>query len=214
MSLPLAARLGAFVVWAVVAASVVAWGLRIARPGGGASTAPAVSSAAGLAGDPLRLLGAGPGPAAELEAVAETDADRGLRLIGVVAAQPPGAGVALFEQADRPLRPVRVGQVVDGDWVLLAVERRAVQLGPRGGPVERRLSLPDPAGGVSAAAPAAGLPPRPGLPAPGFPPPPSPPQAEPGPAVSPEADVPFAPEGQADPEDPVGMARRAAAAAR
>lgn len=205
--MPLAARLGAFLVWAAVAASAVAWGLRIAQPGGGASPAQAVSAAAGLAGDPLRLLGRGPGPAAEVEAVVETDADRGLRLIGVVAGLRPEAGVALFEQADRPLRPLRVGQVVDGDWVLLAVERRAVQLGPRGGPAARRLSLPDPAG-AGAAGPA-------DAPAPGFPPRPNPaPTLPQTPDPSPEADPPGSVGGAAEPEDPVGMARRAAASAR
>ncbi len=203
--MPLVARLGAFLVWAAVAASAVAWGLRLGQPGGGASPAPAVSAAAGLAGDPLRLLGRGPGPAAEVEAVAESDPDRGLRLLGVVAATRAEAGVALIEQADRPLRPVRVGQVVDGDWVLLAVERRAVQLGPRGGPVARRLSLPDPSGApAAAAAPAPGFPPQPGL-APGAPQLPDP---------SPEADPPVGVDGAAAPEDPVGMARRAAANAR
>ena len=114
------------------------------------------------------------------------------QLWGIVA--PVGAaahsqGVALISVDGQPARPWRTGAVVSGDTVLLSVSKRAVQLGPKGGPVSTELTLPDP-DSVQRSAPNAGAPlNRPGLVAPVRPmmQDAAAPQAQPGAAPAPAA---------------------------
>lgn len=143
------ARWVAFLTWAAVAAGAVYWALKLA-----ASPAPlpahvqVAGAGARPSGDLQRVLGAGAPPAA-----APTDAppaapppDPRFTLVGVVAPRPGTSareGLALIATDDQPARAFRVGTVVDGTLVLLAVSPRGVSLGPRGGPASFTLELPE-----------------------------------------------------------------------
>lgn len=160
----MAARWSAWWVWAALAGSLVFWGLRLAGPS--RAPVPGVQTVAtdqAVRGDVARMLGvvaAAPGAAP----VAPPASTR-FKLIGAVAAA-GGAGWAVLSVDERPLRTVRVGAVVDGDWVLQSVTARQVLIGPVGGPAQVVLDLPQlppPATGTLAAA--ATLPP-PGQPMP------------------------------------------------
>lgn len=168
----------AFLVWALVAAGAVAWGLKLfarALPVPPHATVAVLAPAAG--GDWSRLFGRTPPPAAMPQAtVAEPAAGDRFRLLGVVAARaaPTAApGVALIAIDGKSPRAVRVGAVVEGDWVLQAVQPRAAVIGPRGGAAALQLELPalPPPSATAPAVPAAApprVPPplRSGLPAP------------------------------------------------
>lgn len=146
-----AARLASFVVWAVVAASALAWGLRwTARPVPLAgSTSLAVNAPPQGMGDLTRLFGAPivvPAPQAP-------PADARFKLIGVVAprAGSHGSGLALIAVDGKPPRAVATGALLDGDTRVLSVSHLRVELGPRGGPATAVLELaplPEPARGV------------------------------------------------------------------
>lgn len=144
----MASRLLSFAVWAVVLASTLFWGLKVFVPRPGLPPqAQAPARAAAVSGEWQRLLGASVvAAAAEDDAEPSADAER-FQLLGVVA--PRGAshsaqGVALIAVDGQPARPWRTGATVADDVVLLAVDRRSVKLGPRGGPATTELSLPDP----------------------------------------------------------------------
>jgi len=183
-------RLLTLVVWALVAAAAVFWGVKlIANPMSVPAHAQVAMPGSAPAGDLSRLLGAGPAPA---EVVAEAppppppEASR-FQLIGVVAARraPTSQGVALIAVDGKPARAFRVGTVIDGDLVLQSVQARGAVIGQRGGVSRVSLELPPlappatgvPGAGGSVAGAPPGLPPpmMPGL-APGAPPPVSPPQ--------------------------------------
>ncbi|XHS80034.1 hypothetical protein ACFJGW_08640 [Burkholderiaceae bacterium UC74_6] len=79
-------------------------------------------------------------------------AESRFKLLGVVApqaAQGSEAGVALITVDGVP-RAVRVGAIVDGDWKLVSVEKRAATIG-RDGAVTARLELPEILGALSVA---------------------------------------------------------------
>lgn len=143
---PMQSRLASFVVWAAVAASLVYWGFTVAGPRTplpDGARLPAPESLAG--GGWSQVLGVAAEPDDEDEPAMADDSR--FQLLGVVA--PQGAaqssqGVALIAVDGQPPRAVRTGAVVEGDTVLLAVERRAAQLGPRGGPATVALNLPEP----------------------------------------------------------------------
>ena len=102
-----------------------------------------------IAGNPIqadaasvaRALGAVPeAPGAAL--VAQPASSR-FRLIGVVS-QPGQRGAALIAVDGQPPRPVAIGAVVDGDWVLQSVGRQGVRIGVgRAGSGAMELSLPN-----------------------------------------------------------------------
>lgn len=179
------ARLFAFVIWAALAASVVAWALRL---GAGSQPVPAhavvVADNAAHAGDLTRLLGAD-APVAVAAAPAVPGSAR-LKLLGVVAARAEAAhqaGVAVIAVDGRPARPYRVGGAVDQDLVLLEVRQRSASLGPPAGPASVKLELPALTAAATGTRPTAvngalpGLQPRPmGRPVP--PPPPPMPQEQ------------------------------------
>lgn len=140
-------RLASFVVWFAVAACGLFWGLRLmARPLAAPAHALAVQSAAGGGGaDVSRLLGvAAPPLAVAADAPVSAPADSRFKLLGVVAPRGTGgdAGLALIAVDGKPPRAFGLGATVDTPLVVLAVQHRGVQLGPRGGPVQLRLELP------------------------------------------------------------------------
>ncbi len=140
------ARWSTFLIWALVAASGVFWGLKLwASP----LTAPPQTALAQVApatgGDWSRLFGAEPPPAPVAAAAAPPPESSRFQLIGVVAARKAAAhsqGVALIAVDGKPARAYRVGAVIDGDHVLQSVQARSVNLGPRGGPATIALELP------------------------------------------------------------------------
>lgn len=185
-------RFAAFVIWAAVAASLVFWALRLgSRPLAAPAQAVVVSAAGGFNGDPSRVLGVDAAPPIMPSAEAPVQADPRFRLVGVVAPRVvgAGAGVALIATDGRPAKAYRVGAVVDGELVLLAVHSRGAALGPRGQAAQVDLQLP------ALPPPATGTLPRPAV---TMPPLPSrPPQA---PATQPMAPLPMAPLRQDNPD--------------
>lgn len=143
----MASRLLTFLVWLVVLATAAFWGFKVfvQKP---ALPAQAGMPARGLAmgGELKRLLGASVVPTAAPEPDNEPEASR-FQLLGVVA--PRGAslsaqGVALISVDGEPAKAWRTGSTIVDDTVLLAVEKRTVRLGPRGGPATTELTLPEP----------------------------------------------------------------------
>lgn len=131
-----------FALWALVAASAVYWGLKLAaRPAPGPAAAPAVRTP--QAPDPTavaRLLGASPA-AATAGAPAPSLASR-FNLVGVVASRSQ-QGAALIAVDGKPAKPFRVGAAVDEGLVLQSVEaRRAVLAADAKGPPVLTLELP------------------------------------------------------------------------
>ena len=154
----------AFVVWAVAACTAAAWLLNLLSAGRPVPAhAVAVDTTASPRGDLTRLLGAAP-PVVETP-VSAVRADARFTLVGLVAAPSPaavGKSVAVIAVDGRPARAYRVGAAVDDQTVVLAVRARAVDLGPRGGPLTTTLelaplaaattgSLPPPSGAPGAA---------------------------------------------------------------
>lgn len=135
-------RLVGAVVWAVVAAAAAYWGLKL-FPRGPQVPAHAVAAPAAMpaAADWTRLFGVEAAPV--VVEVAAPPPDARFQLLGVVAPKGGAAGgVALIAIDGKPPRAFRVGAAVEGDNVLQAVQPRAANLGPRGGPVRVALQLP------------------------------------------------------------------------
>jgi general secretion pathway protein C len=143
------ARLCGFLVWALVAASVVFWGLRlfVKSPQAPANALPVAESMA-VRGDLTRLFGQAPPPPQQVAAAAPSLASR-FRLFGVMAPKPSevragAGGLALIAVDGKPAKPFPVGAAVDGDLVVQSVSLRTASLGPvRGGPAVL-LELPPP----------------------------------------------------------------------
>jgi general secretion pathway protein C len=178
------ARLSAFLIWALVAASATFWGLRLLARG---PVAPAHAVSAGEAvvarGDLSRLLGAP--PVAATASVTAPEISSRFRLAGVMAPKAPATqGIALIAVDGKLPRAFRVGAPVDGELVLQSVSLRTAAIGPAQGTTAVLLELPPlpaPATGtLSANAPT----PPPAVPpaaqAPQSPPPPRPIAAPPG----------------------------------
>jgi general secretion pathway protein C len=162
------ARLSAFVIWALVAASAVFWGLRlfVRAPSAPPHTLSVVDTGPGRV-DLARLLGAPP-EAADTSAPAPAISSR-FQLSGVMAPEVPGdQGIALIAVDGKMPRAFRVGGTIDGDLVLQSVSLRTASIGlPRAAPtvVLELPPLPPPATGSlppvsSMNAPAAGPVPR------------------------------------------------------
>lgn len=137
------ARLTAFVVWALVAATAVFWGLRmLVRPQPAPAYTVAVGDSAALRGDLSRLLGATPVAAAGPAAPAPELASR-FKLIGVMAHQQRnGQGYALIAVDAKPARAYAVGARLDGDIVLQSVSLRSASIGPAEGSAAATLEVP------------------------------------------------------------------------
>jgi general secretion pathway protein C len=212
-------RVCAFVIWALVAGTVVFWGLRllVRSPDAPAHAVP-VGAAVAVRGDLTRLLGAAP-VATAAAAAANPEASSRFRLLGVMApkagpkADASGQGVALIAVDGKPAKAFAVGARLDNDLVLQAVSLRTASIGPpEGGVVSVKLEIPPlpppatgtlPSGGAtpSVAAPLAlPVPPPPPVPAQAIPSvvppvmvaPPQPPQPPQPAAASPPLPVPNA----------------------
>ena len=152
------ARLCAFVLWALVAATAVFWGLRLLVRAPAAPPAAVVASeAASPRVDLTRLLGAV--PVALVAPVAQVEANSRFRLLGIMAPKPsataPARGVALIVVDGKLPKAFQVGAAVDGDMLLQSVSLRSATLGPaRGGP-GFTLELPPLPGAATGTLPAA-----------------------------------------------------------
>lgn len=184
------ARWVTFLVWAAVAASAVAWGLKVfVRPPAAPPQTLVAETGTAARGDLTRLLGADAAAPAPAAAAPGPAADARFKLVGVVSPRSPQAareGLALIAVDDKPPRAYRVGAVVEGGHVLQAVSPRGATLGPAGGAALVALKLPPPAAAATGVLPQAGrggAAPRP-LPSPMVPgpapapPPPTPPPDE------------------------------------
>jgi len=154
----MSARWWTFIVWALAAASALAWGLKVfVRPLPAPPQALVVGAASPARGDLTRLLGADAPPVAAL-APPEPVADARFQLVGVVSPRSPQAareGLALIAVDGKPPRAFRVGAVVDGPNVLQGVEPRGATLGPRDGEPVVALKLPPPAAAATGVLPPA-----------------------------------------------------------
>jgi len=149
------ARLSAFVIWALVAGSLVFWGFRllVSAP----ATPPyavGVGEASAPPGNIARVLGSDvvAGPAAP-----PPEASR-FQLLGVVAprADQGGApGVALIVVDGRPARAFRIGAPLIDDWVLQGVTHRTASLGPSQAAPVVVLELPERPGPATGTLPTA-----------------------------------------------------------
>ncbi len=141
--------------WALAAASVVFWGLRLSTPRD-VAVPPAAPTAPVATPDPAavaRLLGAAPAAAA----TPAPEASSRFALLGVVA-DGTRHGAALISLDGKPPRPYRVGAAVGEGYVLQSVGLRAATLGTaRDAPPAFTLQLPmhTSAAGVASAMPAA-----------------------------------------------------------
>ncbi len=140
----MAARTSAWLVWALLAGSIVFWGLRLGvTPQGLPEQVRTVGAEQASRGDILRLfanpsdLGATP-PAEQAAAVSR------FKLMGVVAGG-VGSGWAMLSIDGLPTRMIPAGGRVTADWVVLSVSTQVVEIGPVGGPPAARLDLPLPA---------------------------------------------------------------------
>jgi general secretion pathway protein C len=137
------ARLSAFVIWAMVAACAVFWGLRLVVR---APSAPlhtvAVGESAPMRADLTRLFGAPP-VAATASVQSPALASR-FQLTGVMAPKAPGdQGIALIAVDGKMPRAYRVGSAIDGELVLQSVSLRTATIGAaRGGATAVVLEVP------------------------------------------------------------------------
>ncbi len=129
------ARLSAFVIWALVAATAVFWGLRlfVRAPAAPAYAVP-VGDTAAVRGDLTRLLGSA--PVAAVAPIATPQAASRFKLLGIVApkvastsAAPSTRGVALIAVDGKMAKAYPVGAQVDNDLVLQSVSLRTVSIG-------------------------------------------------------------------------------------
>jgi general secretion pathway protein C len=135
------ARLTAFVVWALVAATAVFWGLRLlARPQPAPAFAVAVGDAGALRGDMTRLLGAT--AVAPSAAPAAPELASRFKLLGVMASRQGDAGYALIAVDAKPARAYAVGTPLDGNLVLQSVSLRSAAIGPAQGGAALTLEVP------------------------------------------------------------------------
>ena len=161
------ARLSAFVIWALVAATAVFWGLRLlVHPVAAPAYAVAVGDAAAVRGDLTRLLGSAPvTPTAAT--VAPAAASR-FRLLGIVAPKTAGGGgsgvangVALIAVDGKMPKAFAVGAQLDGDLMLKSVSLRTASIASGQGAPTITLELPQPvpaATGNLPGAPTGGMP--------------------------------------------------------
>lgn len=152
------ARLSAFVMWALVAASVVFWGLRllVRAPSAPAYAVP-VGDATAVRGDLSRLLGGGLTTAAAAPA---PEASSRFKLLGVVAPRSTSGdtGVALIAVDGKMPKAFVVGSRLDGDLVLQSVSLRTASIGNGAGAPAITLELPPPTTAATGKLPTGGTP--------------------------------------------------------
>lgn len=167
------ARLSAFVIWALVAATAVFWGLRlfVRAPAAPAYAVP-VGDAVAARGDLTRLLGSA--PVAAPAVVATPAASARFRLLGIVApkyaaagAVPAGHGVALIAVDGKMPKAYAVGARLDDDLVLQSVSLRTVSIASsKPGAPTIMLELPPPAVAATGTLPAMAIEAMPAVPTP------------------------------------------------
>lgn len=142
------ARLSAFVVWALVAATAVFWGLRLlARPQPAPAYASIVGEATVARGDLSRLFGAAPVANAPDQPSAPELSSR-FKLLGLMAPKASAvepahrAGYALIAVDGKPARPFAVGAALDSGLVLQSVSLRTASIGPVDGAAAVKLEMP------------------------------------------------------------------------
>lgn len=132
-------RLGTLGIWALAAASLAYWGLRLSVH----APALVVPVAAPAAPAPdaqalARLLGAVPA-----QAPVAASASSRFALVGVLAGRTSGGGAALIAVDGKPARPFRVGVTVEAGLVLQSLEPRQARLGASvDGPATLTLEMP------------------------------------------------------------------------
>lgn len=136
------ARLTAFLVWALAAASAVFWGLRVFSPPLAVPAhAQPVATAAGSPAAVARMFARAPDAAAPVEAPPE--ASSRFRLLGVMAPREGReGGVALISVDGRPPRAYRSGAAVAEGFVLQQLGPRSARLAAAGGDSAFTLELP------------------------------------------------------------------------
>ena len=154
----MSARWVTFLLWAAVAASAVAWGLKlfVAPPAGIAGAVPAAVAPAPR-GDITRVLGVDAVSVAEAEA--EAAQDPRFQLVGVLAPRSERAareGLAVIAVDGQMPKAYRVGAVVEGDMVLQSVRSRGVELAQPDGKRKVAIELPPPPPAATGTLPAAG----------------------------------------------------------
>jgi general secretion pathway protein C len=154
----MSSRWTGFFIWALVAACVAFWGLKIfaaTRPVPAGAQAPQPPVA--VAGPMVRLFGAL--PTTEADDNTPPPASDRFQLVGVIAPREGAgehSGIAIVSIDNQPARPWHVGsQVEDGGPTLLAVAKRAAEFGPQGGPAAFTLQLPEPQPPATGTLPAA-----------------------------------------------------------
>ncbi|HWK82201.1 MAG TPA: hypothetical protein VNS61_00565 [Caldimonas sp.] len=141
------ARVSAFVIWSLVAATAMFWALRfgVQAPRAPAYAVP-IDRATPLRGDLARLFGAPVTVAALPEALPE--APSRFRLVGVMAPKSKSAegsgryGLALIAVDGKPARAFAVGSRLDSKLVLQSVGLRTASLGPAEGSRSVLLEMP------------------------------------------------------------------------
>jgi general secretion pathway protein C len=204
------ARLSAFVIWALVAATVAFWGLRLlVRAAPVPAYAVPVGDAPAAHGDLSRLLGSA--PVAAVGATAAPQTSTRFRLLGIVAPKYPAAGavpvqqgVALIAVDGNMPKAYRVGARLDDDLVLRSVSLRSVSIASSAsGVAPITLELPAPMAAATGTLPANGTggaprPAMPAMPVPQYVPDPPEPAAPEGippapPAITPTPPAPLVP---------------------
>jgi general secretion pathway protein C len=154
----MSARWMTLLVWAAVAASALAWGLRVwVRPLAVPAHAQVAEPGGPPRGDLTRLLGAD--VVAVAAATPEPAADARYTLVGVVSPRSPQAareGLALIAVDGKPAKTYRVGAVVEGGQVLKSVSARGATLGPSEGAATIALNIAPPPAAATGTLPAAG----------------------------------------------------------
>ncbi|WOB09277.1 hypothetical protein [Piscinibacter gummiphilus] len=137
------ARLSAFVIWALVAAALVFWGMRlVVRADPVPLNAAVVGESTSARGDLSRLFGAEP----VAQVAAAPAASTRFRLLGVMAAKPAPEGmtpgVALISIDGKPARAFSAGARIEDQLVLQNVSLRTASIGVDKGPTSFVLELP------------------------------------------------------------------------
>ena len=191
------ARISAFIIWALVAATAVFWGLRLfVHAPAAPSYAVAVGESDATRGDLSRLLGAA--PVAQVALASAPPESSRFRLLGIVAPKNGSAdaarapyGVALIAVDGKMPKAYTVGARVDGDLVLQAVSLRTVSIAAGQGAAPITLELPSLASAATGTLPGAIVGGRPAnvVPPANFPPPSFPPPSFPPPGSVPQQPV-------------------------
>lgn len=138
---PWPVRLATLALWALAAASVVVWSLRLGTP---ASPPAAPASPVPVAAPDVQAIARLFGAVSATPPLPGAPPSRSSRyaLVGVLTDRDGSRGAALIAVAGQTAKPFRVGAKVDGDLVLQALAPREARLGPAGGAATLTLALP------------------------------------------------------------------------